>query len=124
MTAVTLRFAVLLGLDEADNTKGTLEVYRQHFEKPFLDATTKYYKNESKQFISENSVVDYMKKVSGSLVTPVCYFTRTLTRYSGRGTSRRGEEPCWTLPTPRYHDTFDEGLSRGSHYRALHTSSR
>ncbi|KAI9711652.1 MAG: hypothetical protein M1812_007085 [Candelaria pacifica] len=58
---------VLLGLDEADNTKGTLEVYRQHFEKPFLDATAKYYKNESKQFISENSVVDYMKKAEARL---------------------------------------------------------
>ncbi|KAI9751273.1 MAG: hypothetical protein M1835_001245 [Candelina submexicana] len=58
---------VLLGLDEADNTKGTLEVYRQHFEKPFLDATSKYYKNESKHFISENSVVDYMKKAEARL---------------------------------------------------------
>lgn len=52
-----------LGLDEADPTKSTLDVYRYYFEKPFLEATTKYYQNESKQFVAENSVVEYMKKV-------------------------------------------------------------
>ncbi|KZF23470.1 Cullin-domain-containing protein, partial [Xylona heveae TC161] len=55
---------VSLGLDEADSTKSTLDVYRFHFERPFLEATTKYYQNESKQFVAENSVVEYMKKAS------------------------------------------------------------
>ncbi|KAI9824379.1 MAG: hypothetical protein M1832_001914 [Thelocarpon impressellum] len=53
---------VSLGLDETDSTKSTLDVYRFNFEKPFLEATTKYYQNESKQFVAENSVVEYMKK--------------------------------------------------------------
>ena len=53
---------VSLGLDETDSTKSTLDVYRWHFEKPFLDATKDYYQNESKQFVAENSVVEYMKK--------------------------------------------------------------
>ena len=53
---------VSLGLDETDSTKSTLDVYRYHFEKPFLEATTKYYENESAQFVAENSVVEYMKK--------------------------------------------------------------
>ena len=53
---------VSLGLDENDSTKSTLEVYRFHFEKPFIAATRTYYANESKRFVAENSVVEYMKK--------------------------------------------------------------
>lgn len=58
---------VSLGLDESDSTKSTLDVYRFHFEKPFLEATTKYYENESAQFVAENSVVEYMKKAETRL---------------------------------------------------------
>ena len=53
---------VSLGLDETDSTKSTLDIYRFHFEKPFLEATSRYYENESAQFVAENSVVEYMKK--------------------------------------------------------------
>lgn len=58
---------VSLGLDESDSTKPTLDVYRYHFEKPFLEATTTYYENESAQFVAENSVVEYMKKAETRL---------------------------------------------------------
>ncbi|KAI9846463.1 MAG: hypothetical protein M1838_001267 [Thelocarpon superellum] len=58
---------VSLGMDESDPTKSTLDVYRFNFEKPFLEATTKYYQNESKQFVAENSVVEYMKKAEARL---------------------------------------------------------
>ncbi|MCJ1351722.1 MAG: hypothetical protein MMC33_001706 [Icmadophila ericetorum] len=53
---------VSLGLDEADSTKSTLDVYRFYFERPFIKATNLYYKQESAQFVAENSVVEYMKK--------------------------------------------------------------
>lgn len=53
---------VSLGLDEADTSKSTLDVYRYHFERPFLQATKEFYQSESKQFVAENSVVEYMKK--------------------------------------------------------------
>lgn len=58
---------VSLGIDEQDSTKTTLDVYRQHFEKPYLEATTVYYEKESAQFLAENSVVDYMKKAERRL---------------------------------------------------------
>lgn len=58
---------VSLGLDETDNTKSTLDVYRFHFEKPFIDATVKYYEEESAQFIAQNPVVEYMKKAETRL---------------------------------------------------------
>jgi cullin 1 len=58
---------VSLGLDEQDSSKSTLDVYKEFFEKPFLEATSQYYDNESKQFLAENSVVEYMKKAEARL---------------------------------------------------------
>ncbi|KAI0120405.1 Cullin-domain-containing protein [Hypoxylon sp. NC0597] len=58
---------VSLGLDEHDATKTTLDTYRFHFEKPFLAATEEFYRAESKQFVAENSVVEYMKKAETRL---------------------------------------------------------
>jgi len=58
---------VSLGIDDADSTKTTLDVYRQYFEKPYLDATAKYYEKESQAFLAENPVVDYMKKAEKRL---------------------------------------------------------
>ncbi|KAK4130541.1 ubiquitin-protein ligase-like protein [Trichocladium antarcticum] len=58
---------VSLGLDEGDSSKTTLDVYRFNFERPFLEATKVFYQNESKQFVAENSVVEYMKKAEARL---------------------------------------------------------
>jgi cullin 1 len=58
---------VSLGLDEADPTKSTLDVYRYNFERPFLEATKQFYEAESKQFVAENSIVEYMKKAETRL---------------------------------------------------------
>ena len=58
---------VSLGLDETDTTKSTLDVYRYNFEKPFLEATQKYYEEESRQFVAQNPVVEYMKKAEARL---------------------------------------------------------
>lgn len=56
-----------LGLDESDINKVSYEVYKEHFETPFLDATEKYYRKESEAFLAENSVPDYMKKAEERL---------------------------------------------------------
>ncbi len=58
---------VSLGLDEMDPNKVCLDVYKQHFEGPFLDATEKYYKKESESFLAENSVPEYLKKAEERL---------------------------------------------------------
>lgn len=58
---------VSLGLDENDSTKSTLEVYRFYFERPFITSTKSYYQNESKRFVAENSIVEYMKKAEARL---------------------------------------------------------
>lgn len=58
---------VSLGLDESDSTKSTLDVYRYHFERPFIIATEQYYQLESQAFTAENTVVEYMKKAEARL---------------------------------------------------------
>ncbi|KAI9327739.1 Cullin [Zopfochytrium polystomum] len=58
---------VSLGLDENDATKATLDIYKQYFEQPFIQATEAYYKAESTKFISEHSITDYMKKAEARL---------------------------------------------------------
>ncbi|PGH17579.1 hypothetical protein AJ80_04757 [Polytolypa hystricis UAMH7299] len=58
---------VSLGLDENDSSKSTLVVYQFYFEKPFIEATRVYYENESRRFVAENSVVEYMKKAESRL---------------------------------------------------------
>jgi cullin 1 len=58
---------VSLGLDESDTNKACLDVYREHFEIPFIDATEKYYMKESESFLAESSVSDYLKKAEERL---------------------------------------------------------
>ncbi|KAG2070418.1 Cullin-domain-containing protein [Suillus decipiens] len=58
---------VSLGLDESDINKASLDVYREHLETPFLDATEKYYEQESDAFLAESSVSDYLKKAEERL---------------------------------------------------------
>lgn len=56
-----------LGIDENDSTKTTLDVYKLHFEKPYLDDMQRYYREESNAFLQANSVVEYMKKAEARL---------------------------------------------------------
>ena len=58
---------VALGIDENDQNKGTLEVYHNYFEKPFISSTEQYYQAESDKFLAENTVVEYMKKAETRL---------------------------------------------------------
>ena len=64
--SIVLSF-ISLGIDETDPTKPSMDVYRYYFEKPYLQATKVFYEAESRQFIAENSVVEYMKKAATRL---------------------------------------------------------
>lgn len=54
---------VNLGLNKEKPKEATLQVYKEFFEDEFLKATDVYYNAESTEFISLNSVADFMKKV-------------------------------------------------------------
>jgi hypothetical protein len=58
---------VNLGLNKEKPKEATLQVYKEFFEDEFLKATDVYYNAESTEFISLNSVADFMKKVHLSL---------------------------------------------------------
>jgi cullin 1 len=92
---------VSLGIDDSDSNKASLEVYKEHFEQPFIEATEKYYQEESKAFLAENSVSDYLKRAEQRLreeedrverflhtntrktvsTSPVCSFSYSNRRY-------------------------------------------
>ncbi|OAX44272.1 Cullin repeat-containing protein [Rhizopogon vinicolor AM-OR11-026] len=58
---------VSLGLDKNDINKVCFNVYKKHLQTPFLDATEKYYEQESGAFLVESSVLDYLKIIEKRL---------------------------------------------------------
>ncbi|CED85187.1 Cullins [Phaffia rhodozyma] len=58
---------VSLGIDLNDKNRSNLDVYREHFEKPFIESTRAFYRAESEAFVGAHSVSDYLKKAEERL---------------------------------------------------------
>jgi cullin 1 len=57
----------MLGLDENNTSRKTLDIYKKYFEERFIQATMIFYKTESEKFIANNSIVEYLKKAETRL---------------------------------------------------------
>lgn len=55
---------VQLGINEneSQNSYSNFSVYKEFFNTKFIEETTKYYANESNEFLQQNSVTEYMRK--------------------------------------------------------------
>ncbi|THV03349.1 Cullin-domain-containing protein [Dendrothele bispora CBS 962.96] len=58
---------VSLGLDNTDPNKECLDIYKEHFETPFIEATEQYYRKESEGFLASNTVSEYLRKAEDRL---------------------------------------------------------
>lgn len=58
---------VSLGIDETDTNKVCLDVYEEHFENPFINATKERYKQQSESFLAGSDILDYLKRVEKQL---------------------------------------------------------
>jgi cullin 1 len=62
---------VRMGLNRENPQNPTLDVYKQHFEKRFLEETEVYYTGEAMKVLNESGVTAYMKRVEQRLTEEV-----------------------------------------------------
>ncbi|EPS98422.1 hypothetical protein FOMPIDRAFT_1024606 [Fomitopsis schrenkii] len=101
---------VSLGLDEGDINKVSYEVYKEHFEVPFLEVTEKYYKQESEAFLAENTVAEYLKKAEERLREEEDRVERYLNNNTRKGLVSKCEQVLIRDHSVRMWDNFQELL--------------
>lgn len=65
--SIAIKSLVMLGIDSQDLKRTNLEIYKTHFEQPFLEATRLFYAQESSEYLASHNVVDYMRKAEQRL---------------------------------------------------------
>ncbi|KIY43151.1 Cullin-domain-containing protein [Fistulina hepatica ATCC 64428] len=101
---------VSLGIDESDPDKECLEVYKKDFEEPFVTATQEYYRNESKTFMNDHPVSDYLKKVEERLKEEEERVDRCLHQKTRKELILNCEQTLISAHSERLQDSFQEFL--------------
>lgn len=68
---VGVKSMVYLGIDTNDLKKPNMMVYAKYFEAEYIEKTAEYYRNESRQFLLQHLVVDYMIKCENRLAEEI-----------------------------------------------------
>lgn len=55
-----------LAVNLCSNADDRLQIYRENFEKAYLDSTERFYKTQAPSYLQQNGVQNYMKYVSAS----------------------------------------------------------
>lgn len=63
---VTLDF--LFAVNLCSNPEDKLQIYRDNFEKAYLDSTERFYRTQAPSYLQQNGVQNYMKYVSKNSV--------------------------------------------------------
>ncbi|KAI3639288.1 hypothetical protein MIR68_002818 [Amoeboaphelidium protococcarum] len=57
----------MLGLDEVETSRKTLDVYKKYFQDAFIAASKEWYRVMAEQFMQQNGVLEYMKMAEARL---------------------------------------------------------
>ena len=58
----------LWAVNLCSNPEDKLQIYRDNFEKAYMDSTERFYRTQAPSYLQQNGVQNYMKYVSGSAV--------------------------------------------------------
>ncbi|KIJ19667.1 hypothetical protein PAXINDRAFT_109133 [Paxillus involutus ATCC 200175] len=58
---------IVMGIDESDLNKTSLDVYKEHLETPFLEATRKYFEQKSQAFLMISTPYDFVQQAEECL---------------------------------------------------------
>lgn len=66
-TSNTLRNISLFSVNLCSNTEDKLQIYRDNFEKAYIEATEAFYKMKAPQYLQANGVQNYMRYADAKL---------------------------------------------------------
>lgn len=64
---IIVLYVVLWAVNLCSNPDDKLQIYRDNFEKAYMDSTERFYRTQAPAYLQQNGVQNYMKYVSVNL---------------------------------------------------------